>query len=199
MAGFEWAGFTAPAHDCGDYTSKVFYNNTAHSGGHGALLYGGGCMEASFFNGYKLNLAAVYSNGNANKGITSYMIMVDNKAGFGGTISVSGDAETDAVVIIKNNKIFGESISDDCPRDKSFCYNGGRTGFISSTIGDSPKDFHPLDFGMMPFNNPGGSAWSGRVELHSNEFIDFKTNERKVFTYAGESPNYSQSHFWFNT
>ena len=43
VAAATWSGYTVMGHKCGDYTSKNFYKNVAHSiagfGGHGALFY----------------------------------------------------------------------------------------------------------------------------------------------------------------
>jgi len=64
-AGVDYAGFIAQAHNCGDYSSKSFKGNVAHSvggfkAGHGAMIYPDPskssqktCFEGSYFTAYK--------------------------------------------------------------------------------------------------------------------------------------------------
>lgn len=63
-AGAPYAGFVAPAHDCGDYSQTKFRGNVAHSingasAGIGALIFPDTdashsvCFEGSYFSAYK--------------------------------------------------------------------------------------------------------------------------------------------------
>jgi hypothetical protein len=64
------AGYSAPHHECDDYTTIVFRDNIAHSiDGYGAIIYrndtspyGKTCIEASRFIAYKCSFVAIVSN-----------------------------------------------------------------------------------------------------------------------------------------
>ena len=65
VAGTTTTGYSAYAHECNDYSKKVFFNNTAHSvDGNGAIIFRnpssdkqGECLEGSFFTAYKCTSA----------------------------------------------------------------------------------------------------------------------------------------------
>lgn len=89
VAGVITAGYSAPAHDCGDYRSQVFYNNTAHSiDGTGAIIFRDpnsdnqlDCLEGSHFVAYKCTEeGAVTYAGDTKKAIFSNMTLIDNVA-----------------------------------------------------------------------------------------------------------------------
>jgi len=103
VAGVVWTGYTAMTHDCGDTTSRFFYNNVAHGvryknkGGYGVLYKHdrdsnyqdtNGCVEASYFTAYKcsmLGAAGPYA-GKTKKTLYTNMIMIDNVLGVGPTL-----------------------------------------------------------------------------------------------------------------
>jgi hypothetical protein len=94
-------------HDCGDYSSKTFKHNVAHSiagtlGGHGALIYPDParaahktCFEGSYFTAYKCYYQGAYSYYKGQSVKMSYMTMIDNRQGFGAAIAVPGFSSND--------------------------------------------------------------------------------------------------------
>jgi hypothetical protein len=48
-----------------------------------------------------------------------HMTMIDNRVGFGATLGIPD--ETSSLVMINDNKIYGETEVTDCPSDGSYC------------------------------------------------------------------------------
>lgn len=141
-AGVTYAGFIAQGHDCGEVSSNSFKDNVAHSiggagGGHGALIYpdpvmpnSGTCFKGSFFTAYKCFMPGAYSFFSSKSVVYSNMIMIDNKEGFGPSLTVAGAPEYGDVSIEVNDcKVYGESPIPDCPDDGSFCDDYDKFGF----------------------------------------------------------------------
>lgn len=63
-------GYSVYGHECGDYNTIVFRNNTAHSiKGYGAIIFKNtssatqdACIEASYFTAYKCSVVGIVSN-----------------------------------------------------------------------------------------------------------------------------------------
>jgi hypothetical protein len=144
-------------HDCGDYSTKTFKDNVAHSiagtlGGHGALIYPDParashktCFEGSYFTAYKCYYQGAYSYYNSQSVKMSYMTMIDNRQGFGAALQVSGFSGNDYSEIrieLNDNKIYGESEISDCPDDKSFCKPVSKFGMMLTGATFAGKPLH---------------------------------------------------------
>lgn len=94
VAGADYAGFIAPAHDCGDYDQKYFINNVAHSARAKQLSGVGGvffakpgtnqkttCYEMSGFKAYKNWFQGAFVFDNAMEVRLSNMTIIDNRMG----------------------------------------------------------------------------------------------------------------------
>jgi hypothetical protein len=46
------------------------------------------------------------------------MTMIDNVEGFGAALATSGDS---SLIMLNDNKIYGETEATDCPDDGSYC------------------------------------------------------------------------------
>lgn len=89
VAGTTTTGYSAYGHTCGDYSKKIFYNNTVHSvQGSGIIIFKhpadssqGECLEGSFSTAYKCTEAGITSYASTNKAIFSSMTLIDNNIG----------------------------------------------------------------------------------------------------------------------
>jgi hypothetical protein len=144
-------------HDCGDYSSKTFKHNVAHSiagidSGHGALIYPDPtktshktCFEGSYFTAYKCFYQGAYSIYKGQSIKMSFMTMIDNREGFGASLAVEGFSANDYSEIrieLNDNKIYGESEISDCPVDGSFCIQDRKYGMILTGALFGGKDLH---------------------------------------------------------
>jgi len=95
-AGSTYAGFTVPAHDCGDKKQKIFRDNVAHSIagkpslGLGAFIFPdpskshtATCYEASRFTAYKCMEQGAFMFFEGMSAKLSNMTMIDNRHGVG--------------------------------------------------------------------------------------------------------------------
>lgn len=86
MAGVNFAGFGAYAHNCGNSNDESFRNNIAHSvNGVGAVIYPNSqnshhrtCYEASHFTAYKNTLHGAITYSRTREAIFSNMVLIDN-------------------------------------------------------------------------------------------------------------------------
>ena len=105
------------------------------------------------------------------------MTMIDNHLGFGAALGAGDGAN--AVVFIKNNKIYGESEALDCPGDGSFCNKLSKLGFLFSGVTTGSKALHILPGKATPVHKILTSGtWNGRHVLENNEFIRFNYDTR---------------------
>ena len=82
-------GYSVPAHQCGDYSLPIFYNNVAHSvSGNGAQIWihpadptQSTCLEASNFVAYKCSQTGATSYAATQQAIFSFMTLIDNNVG----------------------------------------------------------------------------------------------------------------------
>lgn len=87
--------------------------------------------------------------------------MIDNRLGFGAGLA-AGDGAS-ATILIKDNKIYGESEALDCPGDGSFCNKYSKVGFYYSGITTGGKGLHILPGKASPPHKVLTSGtWSGR-------------------------------------
>lgn len=103
--------------------------------------------------------------------------MIDNHLGFGAALGAGDGAN--ALVLIKNNKIYGESESIDCPGDGSFCNAISKLGFYFSGVTTGSKSVHVMPGKASPPHKVLTSGtWNGRHRLENNEFIGFDFETR---------------------
>jgi len=153
VAGVPWTGYTARAHECGDYSSTTFKNNIGHSvkfgglGGHGALIYPdpnvkADCQEMSHFIGYKNHKTGAYGGYHAgpSKWMVTNMIGIDNVLGIGGGLSFGGEG---GKVEINDNLFVGESPIDDCAIGARRCFEMGKSGFSTTSVEAKDHMLHP--------------------------------------------------------
>lgn len=171
-AGSNFAGFIVMAHNCGDYSTRKFKDNVAHSiagsmGGAGALIYPdpnspshGGCFEGSYFAAYKCYYQGVYTYYKGQSVSISHMTMIDNRQGFGASLGHNNERRPVRINIF-DNKIYGDSEISDCPKDGSFCNSVNKFGMILSGSTAGPKALHPTSIGILPvYKLSSLSSWS---------------------------------------
>lgn len=72
------------------------------------------------------------------------MTMIDNREGFGVTLATSGDAAYEgSLMMLLDNKIYGETEVTDCPEDGSYCKVFDKSGFMMSGVSESAKGLMP--------------------------------------------------------
>lgn len=105
------------------------------------------------------------------------MTMIDNHLGFGAALGAGDGAN--AVVLIKNNKMYGETESLDCPGDGSFCNKLSKIAFYFTGVTTGSKGLHILPGKNTPIHKVKTSGtWNGRQILENNEFIGFDYETR---------------------
>lgn len=104
------------------------------------------------------------------------MTMIDNHGGFGAALG-AGD-RANALILIKNNKIYGESELLDCPGDGSFCHKVSKLGiyFTGVTTGAKSIWVSPAKAPIQKVKTSG--TWNGRHRLENNEFIGWDYDTR---------------------
>jgi hypothetical protein len=72
------------------------------------------------------------------------MTMIDNREGFGVSLADSGDSAYDgSLMMLLDNKIYGETEVTDCPEDESYCKVFDKSGFLMSGVSESGKGLMP--------------------------------------------------------
>lgn len=104
------------------------------------------------------------------------MTMIDNHGGFGAALGAGDGA--DSMILIKNNKIYGESELLDCPGDGSFCHKVSKLGiyFTGVTTGAKGLFVPPAKAPIQKVKTSG--TWNGRHRLENNEFIGWDYDTR---------------------
>lgn len=134
VAGAKYAGFVAPGHDCGDYTTEYFKDNVAHSvDGVGHAVYPNPgipkhatCYEASNMAAYKVLREGLWGCFITSRFQASKITMLDNKLGMV-LQSVDGDDAT-GENHLEDAMIYGETESPDCPPGGGFCHKINKFG-----------------------------------------------------------------------
>jgi hypothetical protein len=186
--GVVFAGFVAPGDKCGESNYGAFYNNVAHSTGgpkygFGALIYPrksdstqSSCYEGSYFSGYKNYYMGAWGLFSSNEIRFHHMTMVDNREGFGASISTGGPG----TIMLNDNYIYGESEVTDCPSDGSYCYSFGKNGFLISGVVLKGKGLHPTGSSSLPMHKIKGSgSWGGMQRFYRNKFFNFDAKTRR--------------------
>jgi hypothetical protein len=170
--GVTFAGFIVPGDDC-ETTDSKFSNNVAHStagtlGGFGALIYPHGgsqstCYEGSYFSAYKNYYLGAWGFFNTKEVRFHHMTMIDNREGFGATLAISGDdAYGGSLVMLMDNKIYGETEATDCPEDGSYCKVVEKSGFLMSGVSESGKSLMPQMSSALPmYKIKAMGSWGG--------------------------------------
>ena len=98
----------------------------------------GGCFEGQGLVAYKNKFHGVYYAKSVRKVIFRKNIIIDNGLGIGAQIGTNG-----GLVEINDNKIYGDSISPDCPRGGGFCHRMSKCAYTSSVFVMTTRQLHP--------------------------------------------------------
>lgn len=103
------------------------------------------------------------------------MNMIDNRQGFGTSLSVStGKEYGDISIELNDNKIYGESPIPDCPEDGSYCLEYDKYGFVLVGAAHAGKPLHiTMPPGLPVQKIKALSPWATIQKMHRNEFIGF--------------------------
>lgn len=188
-AGGIYAGLIIPGHKCGDYDNNKIYGNVAHSTGgpdmgHGIIFYNDGkpglsdCIESSNNAAYKNYFQGIYYYQSTKHVKVSHNTMIDNRNGFGATLSGSGDGEF--IVEISDNFVYGESASSDCPKDGSYCKPVEKYGYFMSGAQMGGKSTHITAMSPLPMPNVHSDGlWGTKIWLKRNRFEGFSKMTRE--------------------
>lgn len=148
----------------------------------------------------------MYIRGGPTKAIFSKMIMIDNKFGFGVSMSAGPLGEYfDMKAEMNNNKIFGESPIPDCPPKGGYCYRGSKCGLMASIFIRVKKPLLPAAMSPKPYHKSKSyGAWGGEAYLTGNEFINFRAKTREgatnsVICLNDYGSDYVAPHYLFDT
>lgn len=187
--GIVYAGFVTPGHECGEAATQTWFrDNVAHSSesiasGEGAVFFPNPayasqsqCYEASHFSAYKCSVAGVNSFSINSQTTMSDITLVDNHYGFSVLQTCPGDYEPNEIVL-KNNHIYGESISPDCPHDGGFCTDNAKIGLVfGSSIRGGKVPHNPMLSPRPFYKIKTDACWYGGQRLENNIFADFEGN-----------------------
>jgi len=99
--------------------------------------------------------------------------MIDNAEGFSATVG----HPLGEVVMISDNKIYGETEITDCPSDGSYCFAPDKVGFVISSLSEQGKKYHPEMLPMLPlYKAKSEGVWGGAQRFYRNEFYNFKSS-----------------------
>jgi len=63
---------------------------------------------------------------------------------------------------INDNKIYGDSISPDCPRNGGFCHRISKCAYTTSVFVMTARSLHPLTPSGKPYHKAGAYGhWQG--------------------------------------
>lgn len=187
--GVTFAGFIVQGDDCDAVNPTGFNNNVAHStagtlGGFGAIIYPTNaspsqlnCFEASNFAAYKNYYMGAWSLFSSREVRMHHMTMIDNRQGFGSSLAVADDANqySGSLIMLSDNKIYGETEATDCPEDGSYCKVFEKFGFIVAGMAVKGKSLMPESSSPLPMYKIKSMApWGGMQRNYRNEFINFK-------------------------
>jgi hypothetical protein len=101
------------------------------------------------------------------------MTLVDNFYGFAVNGICPGDYDASEIVV-RNSRVFGDSISPDCPEDGSFCYETDKYGMIvGGAVRGGVEPHNPIPV-LRPHRKMMAEAcWTGQYTIEDNQFIGF--------------------------
>jgi hypothetical protein len=104
------------------------------------------------------------------------MTMIDNREGFGVTLADKGEsAYAGSLMMLLDNKIYGETEATDCPEDGSYCKVFDKSGFLLSGVSEKGKALMPQSTSALPmYKIKSIGSWGGVQRNYRNEFIGFK-------------------------
>ena len=181
-AGCPFAGFIAPAHDCGESeTQESFRDNVAHSiDGVGAHIIPvearghGQCYEGSHFAAYKVVQNGISLYYPTDEVRMSHMKMIDNTLGV--SILTAGERRK-AETYFLDSHVWGESdeLADDCPADHD-CICMRKAGHWLSSGTHKGKDFHITATSPLPsWKSMSYGSWSPAAFTERVIYEDFSS------------------------
>lgn len=105
-----------------------------------------------------------------------HMTMIDNREGFGASLEISGaKAYEGSLIMLMDNKIYGETEVTDCPEDGSYCKVFDKSGFLMSGASEHGKSLMPQMSSALPmYKIKSIGSWGGVQRNYRNEFYNFK-------------------------
>jgi len=168
----------------------------------------GGCMEGSFFTGYKNYMAGATGglNGGPKKTVFSNMRMIDNAHGFSMGLTASAKSG-DYVVEHNDNVIYSVSPIPDCPSNNANdadCLKFEKYAVNIASIREEAGKMHTTSPSMMPYTIiKSDASWVGTFVWNRNKFYNFAENtlegkKNRVFSIDPTASDYIQPLYFFD-
>lgn len=127
----------------------------------------------SHFKGYKNTYNGIAAFAPSSKVVFSHSLILDNAWGMVANPVPSGSEYDDHTAEIRNNVIYGSSISDDCPDNGNggFCFKKDKLGYTVGVAARGGKSQFLTEMSPRPFMKIKADAtWAGKNVLLRNVF-----------------------------